>query len=60
MGPDWRVQLRERLFYTDPLPPRCGERVLVLGNSQVAACLPRLRGGRTAHPRATELWQVMT
>ena len=54
MGPDWRVRF-EKAFYTVPYR-LIGERVLVLGNSQVRVFLDYEEV--TAHPRATELWQV--
>ena len=55
MGPDWRVQF-EKAFYTVPYR-LIGERVLVLGNSQVVRVFLDYEEV-AAHPRATELWQV--
>ena len=55
VGPDWRVQF-EKAFYTVPYR-LIGERVLVLGNSQVVRVFLDYEEV-TAHPRATELWQV--
>ena len=55
VGPDWRVQF-EKAFYTVPYR-LIGERVLVLGNSQVVRVFLDYEEV-AAHPRATELWQV--
>ena len=56
VGPDWRVQF-EKAFYT--VPHRLiGERVLVLGNSQVVRIFRDFQEV-TAHPRAKQSWQVM-
>ena len=50
VGPDWRVQF-EKAFYTVPYR-LIGERVLVLGNSQVVRIFLDFQEV-TAHPRAT-------
>ena len=55
VGPDWRVQF-ERAFYTVPYR-LIGERVLVLGNSQVMRIFLDFEEV-TTHPRAKQLWQV--
>ena len=53
---DWHVQF-EKAFYT--VPHRLiGERVLVLGNSQVVRIFRDFQEV-TAHPRAKQSWQVM-
>ena len=56
VGPDWRVQF-EKAFYTVPYR-LIGERVLVLGNSQVVRIFLDFQEV-TAHPRAKQSWQVM-
>ena len=56
VGPDWRVQF-EKAFYTVPWR-LIGERVLVLGNSQVVRIFADFQEV-TAHPRAKQPWQVM-
>ena len=55
VGPDWRVQF-EKAFYTVPYR-LIGERVLVLGNSQMVRIFLDFEEV-TVHPRATQLWQV--
>ena len=55
VGPDWRVQF-EKAFYTMPYR-LIGERVLVLGNSQVVRIFLDFQEV-TSHPRAKQLWQV--
>ena len=56
VGPDWRVQF-DIAFYTVPYR-LIGERVLVLGNSQVVRIFLDFQEV-TAHPRAKQSWQVM-
>ena len=56
VGPDWRVQF-DKAFYTVPYR-LIGERVLVLGNSQVVRIFLDFQEV-TAHPRAKQAWQVM-
>ena len=56
VGPDWRVQF-EKAFYTVPYG-LIGERVLVLGNSQMVRIFLDFQEV-TAHPRAKQSWQVM-
>ncbi|MDE0447131.1 MAG: hypothetical protein OXH96_10700 [Spirochaetaceae bacterium] len=56
VGPDWRVQF-EKAFYTVPWR-LIGERVLVLGNSQVVRIFADFQEV-TTHPRAKQPWQVM-